>query len=314
MAQVSMNLLGYAQGNAQMTAEVWNPATNLKIAEARVLADGSVQLPNIPTGAYQVKVRHANLVTEVATQTIYVSPAGETRVSMYIDPKKFTNLSIVDVPDTDLEPLATMAQSAELAAGGLTNKMPGEILTAAWANGIAMAVRDLAHVVTALSRSVTPIGHNHLEYENKLNELSTNFQNLVQTIAESTVQMQRRFEIQKLRTRIEDVFEVGTVDSAKRTTVLGVLTAMEANINESPQLYSQRMRAAANTIKTTLADTIKNLPATAAQIAANYNAVIAVWTARSVRDLFGEMNQTKLDFATVANQNFSTQFAAGNIV
>lgn len=314
MAQLSMNLLGYAQGNAQMKAEVWDPATNLKIAEGFALADGTVRIPNIAAGAYQVRVRHSNLLADVAVQTIYVQPAGETRVSMFIDPKQFTNLALTDIADVDLEPLAKMAQSVELAAGGLANKQPGEILTAAWANGIALAIRDLAHAMTALSRSVTPIGHNHLPYENKFTEISTNFEKLVQTLAESTVEMQRRFEIQKLRSRIEDVFEVTTVDAKKRTDVLKVLTAMEANINESPQVYSQRMRAAATVIQTTLADTIKNLPASAAQIAADYNAVIAIWTARSVRDLFSEMSQVKIDRNAVFATRFDTALPEGTAI
>jgi hypothetical protein len=300
MAPLSMNLLGYAQGNAQMKVEVWDPATNLKIAEAPSLADGTVRFPNIATGAYVVRVRHPNLVSDVATQTVYVAAAGETRVTTVINPQQFTNLAIADIPDVDLEPLAKMAQSVELAAGALANKMPGELLTAAWANGIALAIRDLAHAVTALSRSVTPVGHNHVEYENKIGEMSTNFQNLVQTLAESTVQMQRRFDIQTLRSRIEDVFEVTTVAPQTRTDVLKVLTAMEANINESPQVYSQRMRAAATLIQTTLKDTIKNLPTAAAPIAAAYKAVIEVWATRSVNNLVTEMSQPKLDVRNLA--------------
>jgi hypothetical protein len=308
MAQVSMNLLGYAQANAQLTAEAWDPATNLKIASTSVLADGSALFTNIPTGAYQVRVRYANLLNDVAVQTIYVQPAGETRVSMYIDPKKFTNVGLVDVPDADLEPLATMAQSVELAAGSYTNKMPGEILTAAWANGVALAIRNLAHAVTLLARSVTPKGHNHVEYENKLTELSTNFEKLVQTLAESTVTMQRRFEIQKLQSRVEAVFTAVNLPLDKQAIVLDAITATEANINESPKLYSERMRSAALAIHAVLKAPIEALPGNASdvtkRIVADYKAVLAVWTARSVKDLFGELNQTKIDLNNIPSSEF----------
>src|SRR5687768_8561926 len=143
MAQVSMNLLRFAQANAQMTAEVWDPATNLRIADASALADGTAHFPSIPTGPYQRRIRYPNLLEPVATQTIYVSPAGETRVSLYIDPAKFKNTKIVDAPETNLAPLSSMSEAVGLAAGALANKMPGEILTATWANGIALAIRDL---------------------------------------------------------------------------------------------------------------------------------------------------------------------------
>jgi hypothetical protein len=304
MTQLALNLMGFAQGNAQMTAEVWDPATNLRIANAPVMADGSVRMANIPTGAYQIKIKHPNLFAEVATQIIYVTPTGETTVSMLIDPTKFKNSAIVDLPEANLAPIATMMEAIELAAKGLTNKMPGEILTAAWANGVAFAIRDLAHAVTLLARSVTPVGHNHVEYENKINEISTNFQGLVQTLAESTVQMQRKFDIQKLRESVEDIFAIAlTLDKDKRNEALVVLTELEKKISQSPQLYSQSMRESADKIRAALAETILNrMPKTgtnltdaAKKIVENYEAVIAQWASRVVRDVFTEINQGTID-------------------
>jgi hypothetical protein len=299
MTQLALNLMGFAQGNAQMTAEVWDPATNLRIANAPVMADGSVRMANIPSGAYQIKIKHPNLFAEVATQTIYVTPAGVTNVSILIDPTKFKNSAIVDVPEANLAPIATMAESIELAAKGLTNKMPGEILTAAWANGIAFAINDLAHAVALLARSVTPVGHNHLEYENKINEMSTNFQGLVQSLAESTVQMQRRLDIQKLRESVEDIFTIAlTIDQTQRNAALAVLTEMEKKSTESSQLYAKSMRDGADKIRTALTETIKNrlpksgttLTEAAKQIVDNYNAVIAEWASRVAQDKFAEID------------------------
>jgi len=291
MPDVNMNIIGFPEANPGLTAYLRNPSTNEIIASAQPLADGSVTFRNIPPGSYFASTTYANLVGNITFQTVQVMAQGETRVVMMIDPSKFKNVPLADLVDVNLSPFVAESQSIRVAAASVATKKGGEIFTANDFNKVAGAVRDLANVVGSLAQSVTPIGHNHPEYENKLTELSTNFQALLQTLTESTVQMQRRFEIMKLRDRVEDLLGVTTLadPSAARKTVFEQLTAMESNIPLSPQLYAQAMRTAAGKINVAMGPVIANVPAASAQIVANYTAVINLWLVRKGRSLQGEV-------------------------
>jgi hypothetical protein len=296
MSDVRFNIIGFPPANAGLTAMLKNTATGETVASLPVLPDGTVNARNIPAGSYHVVLEHANLLgVNVAVQTIHVMAQGETKVVMMIDPKKFTNTAIADVADVNLTPLIDESASIQARAAGLGNKQGGELFTAADYNSLAGAVRDLAGIVGSLLHGVTPVGHNHLEYENKLNELSTNFQELLQTLTTATLQMQRRFEIQKVRSRVEDVLNVSSTDTdAVRKTVLEILTAMEGNVTLSPVLYAQKMRAAATAIKAALSAIVTALGTTAPQIVANYNAVMAEWATKSGKNIFSEVTEATL--------------------
>src|SRR3982751_4840146 len=149
MQDLTLNLLGFPAVTKDLTVEVRDPATQ-----------------NV-----------------VLTRPIRVLPVGDTKVSLVIDPSKFRNTPIEDIPDANLTPVQDLVKSVAETVLPLSNKVSGEaILSRDW-NTLAGAVRDLANAIGELTQLVSPRGHNHPELETKFNEVTGNFEGLVNTIA-----------------------------------------------------------------------------------------------------------------------------------
>lgn len=263
MADVAFNVYGFRQANAGLNAVLWDPATNTQVAEVKPMADGTGSFRNIRPGNYLIRFTHENLAFDLAAQPVSVPPAGRATVSILLDPSKFRNTPIADVVNANLTPITQSAESIERAVGQLANARGGEVIFASHFNQLASSIRDLAHSVGALSRGVAPQGHNHPEYEAKLTEMSTNFETLLNMLTISMVELQRRFEIQRLRDLVQDLLDVPgvTVDAATRKRVFDLLAELEARTTETPAVFSALLRSAATQINTLLTPAKNSVPA-----------------------------------------------------
>ena len=70
MNDLTMNILGFPAVNRDLTVEVRDAATQNLIREVKPFLDGTVRVPNIDPGAYEITVRHPNIALPVLRRPI----------------------------------------------------------------------------------------------------------------------------------------------------------------------------------------------------------------------------------------------------
>lgn len=261
MTGLTLNVQGFAAVNRDLTVEVRNPATNALIREVKPFLDGTVRVPQIDPGDYEITIKHPNLVAPVLRRPIRVLPTGDTKVSVLIDPSKFRNTPIEDIPDANLEPIAQTVQSVSETILPLSQKRPGEAIRAEDWNQMASAVRDLAQSVAELTRVVSPVGHNHPELERKIDEMQGNFGSLVETLTASMAELQRQIQAQRVRLQIDDVLTVGNIVAAdKRKEFLDLADELEKAVTDTPISFNRKARNVGVLLNTKLETLIQERP------------------------------------------------------
>jgi hypothetical protein len=255
MQDLTMNILGFAPANRDLTVEIRDPATQNVIKTARPFLDGTVKFPKINPGGYEVIVRHPNIPLPVITRPIRVLPVGDTKISLVLDPAKFRNTPIEDIPDANLGPVQDAANSVAETVLPLANKVPGEAILAQDWNTMANAVRDIALAVVNLTQLVSPVGHNHPELEKKFGETSGNFEALINSVTVALAELQRQIQAQRVRTQITDVLDkAGNVlTEAQRKDFLDTVKVIE-NTSATPIQYARDVRNAAVKMQTQLTE------------------------------------------------------------
>lgn len=262
MNDLKMSILGFPAVNRDLMVQVRNPVTQEVVREARPFLDGTVRIPGIESGNYEVSVIHPNMILPVLRRPIRVLPVGETAITVMIDPSKFRNTPIEDIPETNLGPVTDMTKSIAATIAPLATKIPGEAIRSADWNMLADGVRDLSDTTGELSRVVSPIGHNHPELEAKISEMSTNFQTLLDTMSQALAELQRQIQRLRLRQQVEEVLEKADVpiDSPQRTEMIDLINGLEMRVTDSPFLYSREMRNVAVQIQSKIEALIDDKP------------------------------------------------------
>jgi hypothetical protein len=248
MTGLKVNLMGLPAVNTDMKANLIESATGKIVATRTPFRDGTVNFPNIEAGLYEVQLVHPNFVIPV-TETgrpIRVLPNGNTQTSLLIDPKKFQNLAIEDVPDIDLNPMIVAADAIKDATDDLATMQGGDTIRSSHWNTLAGGVSELAGTVSQLAGAVSPRGHNHPEYERKFEEISTNFELLLNTLAASMAEIQRRLQLDRLKTRADDLL-LSVVPQTPalvkaRQDVAAILDALYEKTTESPVVFGDLLR------------------------------------------------------------------------
>lgn len=254
MNDLTLNLLGFPAANRDMIVEIRDSSSLQVIREVKPFLDGTVKVLKINPGSYEITVKHPNLALPVLRRPIQVLPVGETKVSVVIDPAKFRNTPIVDIPDANLTPVQDMVSSIAQTVSPLMVKTAGEAIRADDWNTMASAIRDLAGAVGELSRLVSPRGHNHAELEKKFDQVTGNFDQLVNSISASLTELQRQIQTQRFRKQIEDVLDVAAVDraSAKGKAFTDLIHKMEDSVTASPAVFGREVRNTAVQLSTQL--------------------------------------------------------------
>lgn len=254
MNELTMNILGFPAANKDMTVELRDPATQNVVKTARPFLDGTVRITGLDPGAYELTLRHPNLVLPVVQRPIRILPTGPTKVSVLIDPSKFRNTPIENTPEANLTPIGDTAASVGETVTPLAEKKPGEAILAQDWNALASGIRDIAGAVQDLTRSVSPVGHDHPEYIRKFDEITGNFQNLLETLSSSLAELQRQIQAQRLRNHVFDVLDVAGVDaaSAKGKAMLDIVRGVEDNVTASPTAFARELRNAGVQLESSL--------------------------------------------------------------
>jgi hypothetical protein len=254
MQDLTLNILGFPAANRDLSIKVIDPVSQNVVRTVTPFLDGTVRIPKIDPGAYELAIQHPNVALPILRRPIRVLPVGPTNISVVIDASKFRNTPIEDIPDANLAPVQEMAQSIAETVLPLGNKLPGEAILAQDWNAMAGAIRDLAGALGQLTQLVSPTGHNHRELENKFDEVSSNFSELINSVSASLTELQRQFQTQRLRQQIGDVLDRAAIDPAspKGLELSDLVKNLETNVTASPTTFGRAVRNTAVQLSTKL--------------------------------------------------------------
>lgn len=252
-SKVNVSIMsGLPAVNADLVVDIVDPAQpDRPLHTGRPFRDGTLNFPTVAPGVYEMVIRHPNILLPVTRRPVRILP-GETKVSILIDPAKFRNTPIEDIPDANLQPIIDAARDVEEDARGLGNKRPGEAILASNWNAMAATVESLARSVGELARLVAPQGHNHPQYERKIDEMGTNFESLINTLSASMAEVQRRFQIERLDAVSLDAFSGldGTpAITAAKNQIKTIIDNLMDNVVETPRTFSDLFRNATDEIQ-----------------------------------------------------------------
>jgi len=254
MNALNLNILGFPAVNRDLKVELREPGAETPLKIAQPFADGTLQIPRLLPGQYELSVIHPNVALPVLRRPIRILPTGDTSVSVLIDPSKFRNLPIEDIPDANLGPVREAVQSVAETVLPLSSKQAGEAIKASDFNTMAQSIRENAMAVAELTRLVTPVGHNHPELETKIEEISTNFETLLNTLSTAMAELQRQIQAQRVRTTVEDVLDRAAVDRAspQGRELLDLVGRLDDKVTDTPTVFSRTSRDVGVQIQTKL--------------------------------------------------------------
>ncbi|MES2443250.1 MAG: hypothetical protein V4574_10505 [Pseudomonadota bacterium] len=246
MNDLTMNIVGFAAVNKDLQINLIDSVTRKSIRTVTPFLDGTARFPQVAAGSYELQVIHPNMTLPVVTRPVHVLPVGETNITVLIDPTKFKNSAIEDIPEANLRPVIDLSESVAATVSPLANKAPGEAIRSSDWNALAGAVRDLANSNVQLARLVSPVGHDHPELIKKIEEMSGNFSTLLDTMSQALAELQRQLQTLRLRQQVEEVLDTLPVNQAKKDDFLSLLAGLEGKITASPGVYNREMRFVAN--------------------------------------------------------------------
>lgn len=251
---LNVSVLGFPPVNRDLTVQVRDAVSKEVVKTATPFSDGTVRIPQIAAGAYEMTVLHPQIALPVLTRPIRVLPTGDTNVSVLIDPSKFRNTPIEDIPDANLNPVRDTAASVAETVLPLTHKRPGEAIRAEDFNLMASSIRDLSLAFVELTRLVSPVGHNHPELETKFGEVTGNFQELLNTLSTAMAEIQRQIQAQRVRTTVETVLDQASVDrtSPQGRKFLDLVDHLDTKVTDSPLVFARAARDVGVQLQTNL--------------------------------------------------------------
>ena len=297
MNDLTLNIRGFAAVTRDLKVQVLDPVTRNVVREVRPFLDGTVRVPQIPAGNYEIQVLHPNLSLPVLVRPVHVLPIGPTAVTVMIDPSKFHNTPIEDIPEANLAPVADLARSIAETVTPLATKGPGEAIRSSDWNALAGAVRDVSNTTGELTRLVSPVGHNHPELEAKIHEMEANFQALLDSMSQALAELQRQDQALRLRTQVMAALLEAKVapSSATGKKFIALLDALDGKINATPAVFSRETRNVAVQLEGFLNDLIDEKSAATPDLAASdpirkFTDAIAVFKGAQATNYLSELH------------------------
>jgi len=265
MQALRLNILGFPAVNRDLTVQISDTTTGDVIKTGRPFLDGTLSLPAVAPGAYEIALLHPNLALPVLRQPIRVLPIGDTQISLLIDPSRFRNTPIAEIPDANLGPVRDAATTVQQSVQPLTSKRPGESINSSDWNSATSSIGSLADAVGQLTRLVSPVGHDHPELEDKINEIQGNFATLLDTVTTAMTELQRQIQAERIRRQIFNLSDLAGLpaDNPRRLALGDALTQLDRGVVESPARFAQISRTVgvqAQTVLQGLLDDVANDP------------------------------------------------------
>lgn len=245
-AAFNFQLQGYQPAFRDATISLVHEATG-QTFERKVFLDGSLVMRDLDPGFYQVAVRHPNLINVIDQRRVRLFPQpAPTKIFVPVPADIFRDTPIRDIPDADLAPVQQTAAAVNAAVSPIGNKQPGEAILASDWNLMASAIQDLANTVLALTKLVSPKGHDHPEIAEKIDEIQGNIVRFSEAFGRSLVELRREIEATKLRRKIND--NITSRNPERGLRMLERIDELELLIHEPTINYTRKLNSLSNLI------------------------------------------------------------------
>lgn len=253
MNMLKLQLNTAAQFNRDITVELTNEATGEK-RSVKPYLDGSVSAYNVDPGSWRVAVKHPNLLFNLFDKPVRVLKDRPTIVPIRIPPNIFESTPIRETPEADLGPVQARFDAEALAASGQANKLAGQPIYADDWNALAVTLSDVSRAGLELTGLVSPVGHDHPEIVEKLDEVQRNLQRFYDLFGQSLAQLQRQVEQLALQRTVDAaVGEIGVIPPARRAELDRAILELGNAWSDPPAIYSTKKQRAGQQISQTLA-------------------------------------------------------------
>jgi hypothetical protein len=250
----SFQLSGHAPARRDATLEIVNETTG----ESRTVSpflDGSAIVRGLPTGAYQVRVLHPNVVGQlVDMRRVRLFPGLPTRITVPLPEELFRDTPVRETADADLTPVqqaAVAARDLVTAAGG---KQPGDPIRSEDWNAVVGALGDLATAVAELTRLVSPTGHDHPELEEQLDEGTANLRRFADQFGAQLARIQRTLQTLAIERQVETTFaNAGIVPEAVRQAAQESIAVLKQHSDSDTIVWGARKKTAYTAILNAMA-------------------------------------------------------------
>lgn len=239
-ASFNIQLQGFTPANRNAKVQLVEEATGQTV-DRQPFLDGSLQVRDLNPGFYQMTVTHPNLTFPIETRRIRLFPQPQpTIVTVPVPADLFRDSPIRDIPDRDLSPVRQAASGAAQAVAPIAVKTAGEAIRAADWNILAGAVTQLANAVVELTQIVSPVGHDHPEIAEKIQEVQGNVRRFAEAFGKSLLELRREIETESLRRTVTDVLDLGGADAAIRAGILDRVQDLTAHVQADTTQFTQK--------------------------------------------------------------------------
>lgn len=253
MSILKMQLNTKSEFNRDMVVEMTNQATGEK-REVKPYLDGTVAARNVDPGQWRVAVKHPNILFNLYDKPIRVFKDRPTFVPIRIPPDLFENTPIRETPEADLAPVRSRYDEAAATAEGQADKLAGQPIYADDWNLLANTLGDVSRANLELTNLVSPVGHDHPEIVEKVEEVQNNLQRFYDLFGRSLAQLQRQVQQLALQRKVDAaVGEIGAVAPERRADLDAAILEIGDAWADSPALYSAKRQRAGQKISETMA-------------------------------------------------------------
>lgn len=205
--------------------------------------DGSVRVPDLEPGAWRVVVRHPNMIHSVLDRRFTVLPDRPTFVPLQIPKDIFSKAAIRDTPQADLSPELGRLDEIVAQSDQQAKKVAGQPIFAADWNALAGSLGELTRTTRDLTQKVAPIGHDHPELVEKLDELQANLERFFEVFGETVVQLQRQIQQLALRQQTEATLDkLPDITPAKREELSRVVDKLVEVSESRSDVYTREVK------------------------------------------------------------------------
>ena len=246
-----------------------NEATAKEVTASPFL-DGSINVRNLEAGAWRLKVNHPNLNFDVLDRRIQVLRDRPTFVPLQIPLDIFSTTPVRDVPDADLEPVrAKLADAIETAERQAKKKGGQPIYADDW-NELSNVVSDIGSATVDLTKRIAPLGHDHPELVEKLDEIQANMNRFLDVFGKSIAMLQRQIQQIALERRIDDAIDnLPNIPDNVRVGMLDVVRGLDEVKDSDPYVYTKNLKRVGEQLTDKLEQLVPvDQPQVAAQVAA----------------------------------------------
>lgn len=246
MQVLKLNLNTPASINQDLKVKLIHEVTSREI-DAPVFRDGSVDVRGMEAGQWRLKALHPSVVGALVDQRNRIVPDRETRLNISIPLDLLKNTPVRDIQDANLQPVREALAGALSRAEAQGQKRGGEPIYADHWNELSSAVTDTSRATIELTKLVAPLGHDHPELVEKLQEIQTNVANFYEVFGRVIAEMQRQIQQLALERRLDDaITQIPGLEPAARDNLRATIRTLDGATEDSPFAYTKRLRNVAD--------------------------------------------------------------------